>query len=77
MSEQSLTHYLPYFTERRRGALLAVCGASVAWDEHSPEPTCPQCAAWIDADEKEAAALAAKWDREDAAKRAAAQGVSR
>ena len=65
-----MTHYLPYFTTRRHGGQQAVCGRVIDAHEHSPDPTCPKCQAWIDADEKEAAALAAQWDAEAAQKQA-------
>ena len=59
-----VTHYIPAFTSMHQRLQMAICGRIIAWNEHSPEPTCPRCAAWIDADEKEAAALSALWDRE-------------
>lgn len=79
MSNQIVTHYVPYFTEphRDRSLRTAVCGQLIRMSEHAVQPSCARCEAWIEADNKEAKTLAAKWDREDAAKRAAAQGVSR
>jgi len=62
---------VPFFTEISRRARLTVYGRLVEMTEHSVEPTCPKCKAWVEADEVEARALAAKWDAEDAAKRLA------
>ncbi len=41
------THYIPAFTEVRNGTQRTVCGAYVTFRAHSPEPTCPECAAWL------------------------------
>ena len=60
-----MTHYIPAYTERRLSRLQrAVCGVWIREQDHSAEPACAQCAAWLDADSREAAALAAKWDAE-------------
>ena len=65
------THYLPAFTSLRQRVQLAVCGRAINPEQHSTEPTCPKCHAWLEADEAEARSLAAQWDAEDAAKLAA------
>ena len=65
-----MTHYIPAFTTVHQRLQMAVCGKIIDQREHSAEATCPRCAAWIDADEKEAAALSALWDREAEEKRA-------
>ncbi len=56
-----MTHYIGFFTTSRWPR--SVCGLSSRFVtfEHSPEPTCPKCAAWLLADPKEAAALSAQW----------------
>lgn len=57
-----MSHYVPFFTIERSGAynrggkpsryLRAACGELVSYPkDHSAEPTCPQCVAWL---EKEA-----------------------
>ena len=70
-----MTHYVPAFTSYRALVYVAICGAFVhsrrIQREHSAEPTCLKCLEWLDADAKEAAALAAKWTREEDEKRRA------
>ena len=70
-----MTHYVPAFTSYHALVYTAVCGAPVhsrrMEQEHSAEPTCPKCQAWLEADEKEAAVLAARWDAEEDEKRRA------
>lgn len=45
------SHYLPYFTDRRRdGTQLAACQSWVTMADHSTEPTCPACRAWLEED---------------------------
>lgn len=68
------THYLPKFVESRWPR--AVCGQSARFQviDHSTEPTCPRCAAWLEADHEQAAALEALWKLDEhthAAKRTA------
>ena len=49
-----LTHYVPYFTQNLRGATarhqVAVCGAFVTPEDHSAEPACETCVAWLQKD---------------------------
>lgn len=52
------THYIPYFTRTDGRVQRAVCGEMIHAVDHTPEPTCPQCKAWIDAD----AATAAQYE---------------
>ena len=66
-----MSHYISDFTSRRHTIRLAVCGKLIDTREHSPEPDCEKCSAWVDADEKEAATLAARWDEEAEAERIA------
>lgn len=63
-----MTHYVPFFTEIRRGLQTAVCGSHIFMHEHSVEPTCPVCLQWLTQDDAEAKALSTQWDREAAAK---------
>lgn len=72
-----MTHYVPFFTTVRQRLHTAVCGAVVYMPAHSIEPTCQKCAAWLAAEEAEAAALLKQWDEEDAAKRAALKEATR
>lgn len=75
MSDQMVTHYVPSFTQPQpRRAQTAVCGQAVYAREHSSEPSCDKCQRWIADDEKDAAALAKKWDDEAAAARTAIGG---
>ena len=62
------TCYIPAFTSVHQRLQMAICGRIIDWREHSPEPTCPRCLAWLEADEAEAKALSALWDREAADK---------
>jgi len=42
------THYIPSFTVARGHQQQAVCGAwAETASQHSAEPTCPKCAAWL------------------------------
>lgn len=45
-----MTHYIPFFTTRRHGLQRAACGEPVDRRQHSCEPECPECAAWLAAD---------------------------
>lgn len=57
-----MSHYIAYFTVERSAAynpngepsrqLRAVCGEWIDYTDHTAEPTCPACVAWL---EKEAA----------------------
>jgi hypothetical protein len=57
-----MSHYIPYFAVEASVAynpnaqpsryLRAVCGAVVPFKDHTIEPTCPKCAAWLEADAK-------------------------
>lgn len=54
------THYIPSFTETNGRKQLAVCGRWVTRHDHSTEPNCPACAAWLIKDDAAfVAALAA------------------
>ncbi len=41
------THYIPYFTREYGRQRETVCGAHVLPSEHSTEPNCPACRAWL------------------------------
>jgi uncharacterized paraquat-inducible protein A len=69
----TFSHYLPAFTTRRQRVQMAACGTFINPEEHSQEPTCARCKAWLDADTEEAAALAKLWDLEAETKRNAAK----
>jgi len=44
----SESHYLPWFTTHKNGRLQqTACGIYISRDNHTAEPTCPQCAAWL------------------------------
>ncbi len=66
MSETNYTHYLPIFVEAHWPR--AVCGLSSRFQtlEHSVTPSCPRCAAWLEADVTTAKALEALWAAEPA-----------
>lgn len=64
-----MTHYLPAFTTYRMSRQRAVCGAFIAPTQHSAEPSCPHCEAWLQADDRVVLALREKWDQEDAERR--------
>lgn len=71
-----MTHYVPPFTEGKGCYQRSVCGAVIdTLRYHSAEPTCSKCAAWLEADATETAALEAAWQREDDAKRQGNGGV--
>lgn len=55
MPQAKTTHYIPAFTQRRRGGQVAVCGATVSAREHTVEPSCPACQAWLARDASESA----------------------
>jgi len=42
-----MTHYVPSFTTINGRKRRTVCGVWVNVDEHSAEPTCPECQAWL------------------------------
>ena len=60
--EPELTHYTAYFTQNLRGATSqsqkAVCGAYILPTEHTSEPTCPQCLAYLQAEAEDEQAIA-------------------
>ena len=62
------TCYIPAFTTIHQRLQMSICGRIIDQREHSSEPTCPRCRAWLEADEAEAKALSALWDREAADK---------
>lgn len=41
------THYVPALAEPNGRQRRAVCGAWTTLREHTNEPTCPECAAWL------------------------------
>ena len=63
-----MTHYIPYFTQYRMDRQRAVCGLFINEKAHSPEPSCPQCLAWIQQDTLDTFALVDEWDNEAAEK---------
>lgn len=44
----ALSHYLPAFTVRRAHLQKAVCGVMVDLRQHSTEPACAACQAWLE-----------------------------
>ncbi len=51
--EADLTHYIPAFTVfrgREQRLQYAACGTVVSASEHSTEPTCPDCMAYVESD---------------------------
>jgi hypothetical protein len=47
------SHYIMPLTKRRRdGTQLAACELFVFAEEHSTEPSCPECAAFLVADQQ-------------------------
>lgn len=42
------SHWIPPFTERNGRFQLAACNIWIREDEHSAEPTCPTCKAYLD-----------------------------
>lgn len=63
---ETYTHYFAVFAERDERWKRSVCGQSTRFQtlEHSAEPTCARCQAWLTADRDGAAALEALWARE-------------
>lgn len=61
-----MTHYIACFPERDGRWQRSVCGQSARFQviDHSTEPTCPRCAAWLEADHEQATALEALWQLE-------------
>lgn len=57
-----VSHYVPYFTVQRNRWLRAACGVFVGRDEHTPEPTCPRCQAWLEAEPPKASDLEQQWN---------------
>lgn len=59
-----MTHYLPSFVESRWPR--AACGQSARFQilDHSTEPECPCCQAWLEAGPTEAEALVTLWEME-------------
>lgn len=49
------SHYIPHFTRTDGRVQRAVCGEMIHAVDHTAEPTCPRCKAWIEADAAEAA----------------------
>lgn len=67
MSDQIVTHYVPYFTTSRWPT--AACGQSARFQTllHAVEPTCPRCQAWLASSDGEAAGrLSGEWAEADA-----------
>jgi hypothetical protein len=44
------THYIPPYTRVNGRKQETVCGTWITAREHSKEPTCPACAAWLEQD---------------------------
>ena len=67
-----ISHYIPAFTKTRgHGEHMegrAVCGSWTGWRNHSIEPRCPDCAAWLEQDAVDTEALVKQWAAEDAAR---------
>ena len=57
-----MTHYLPYFTQYLFHQQRAACGLFIEETDHSPEPSCPQCLAWIQWDPAEHEEPRAAWE---------------
>ena len=53
------THYIGAFTTLYRGQQTAICGETVDQRQHSPEPTCAACLAYLLAEAHEDEATAA------------------
>lgn len=70
MPDTMFSHYVPYFTTSRYPT--AVCGLSQRFVtfEHSAEPTCPVCKAWLEAPADEL-------KQQDADRQTAEQAVGR
>jgi hypothetical protein len=66
----TFTHYVPAFVSQ--GDPRAVCGAPCPV-RRATEPSCPRCAAWIEADREGAEALEFLWARERARERKGAE----
>lgn len=66
-----MTHYILPFTSTRGREQRTACGVWVTWDQHTVEPECPQCRAWLEADDAEAKQLNLKWEAEAVEARAA------
>lgn len=49
------THYIPAFTEINGPKQRAVCGVWIRQRDHVCEPSCADCARWLNADAAEAA----------------------
>lgn len=45
-----MSHYLPKFCEYQGGLWRAVCGAWIAPQDFSKEPTCDHCQLWLTAE---------------------------
>ena len=48
-----MTHYITFFTVSRHGREWAACGQWVTPKQHSVEPTCAACVAYVLADAKD------------------------
>lgn len=45
------THYLPYFMVKQGDTVAyAICGTVIDTREHTNEPTCPTCKAYVEAE---------------------------
>ena len=49
----AMTHYIPFFTVTRQGLQLSACEQWVTPKQHSAEPTCAICAAFLIAETKD------------------------
>lgn len=60
--EPEPTHYTAYFTQNLRGepsrSQRAVCGVYISPNEHTNEPSCPQCIAYLQQEAEDEPAIA-------------------
>jgi hypothetical protein len=51
MAKNTVTHYVPWFTVQQGDRLAyAACGRFILRTEHSVEPSCPHCQAYLEAE---------------------------
>jgi len=51
------SHYIPYFTTENGPKRSTVCGLWIDKRDHTAEPTCPDCQAWLADDAAQLQAL--------------------
>ena len=63
------SHYIGAFTQRRghgkHAEEIAICGRWTPIHDHSVEPTCKECEAWLEQDAVDTEALVKQWAAED------------